>query len=324
MSRPLRIEYPGACYHVMNRGAAYQPIFRSDEDWEVFLVGLGEVYRRWGVKIFCYCLMDNHYHLGVQTPEVSLSRIMRHVDGVYTQRFNRRHRRDGPLFRGRYRAILVEGDRYLLSLARYIHHNPVAAGFAKLPEQYRWSSLGFYLNQRGRPEWLETETLLGYFDGRKKAFLEFMHSQVETELRQFYGSNPKAPILGSESFIDWIKRKGWRSQTDREIPQRRHLRLGMETYIQAVSQTLGVQERVLLQPRRGRKNESRGMGMYLCREVGGFSHKEIARKFSAGSYSTVSSMCALMRKRLKADARLARRIETIRAQLQDHYGQQAT
>ena len=89
MSRPLRIEYPDAYYHVMNRGAAYQSIFRNDEDREAFLEGLEEVHRRWKARIFCYCFLGNHYHLAVQTPEAPLSRIMRHVDGVYTQRFNR-------------------------------------------------------------------------------------------------------------------------------------------------------------------------------------------------------------------------------------------
>src|SRR3989304_4877968 len=120
MSRPLRIEFPGAYYHVMNRGLAKEVIFKTDIDRQAFLDLLGDVHARWGLRIYSYCLMSNHYHLCVQTAAVPLARIMRHVDGVYTQQFNRKYHRDGPLFRGRYKAIPVERDRYLLAVARYI------------------------------------------------------------------------------------------------------------------------------------------------------------------------------------------------------------
>ena len=107
MSRPLRIEYPGAFYHVMNRGLARNRIFLNDSDRLGFLDLVGDICRLWGLGVYTYCLMDNHYHLLLQTSRGGLSRAMRHLDGIYTQRFNRRHGRDGPLFRGRYRAILI-------------------------------------------------------------------------------------------------------------------------------------------------------------------------------------------------------------------------
>lgn len=121
MSRPLRIEYPGASYHVMNRGMTNQALFPSEADYTGYLALIEDAWRRWDVGVFSYCLMETHYHLALQTPLGNLHRVMRHIDGVYTQRFNRAHNRDGPLFRGRYRAILIDKDHYLAAVVRYIH-----------------------------------------------------------------------------------------------------------------------------------------------------------------------------------------------------------
>jgi REP element-mobilizing transposase RayT len=107
MARPLRIQYPGAVYHVMNRGGSRQRVFLDKQDCEGFLKTIGEVCDRWAVEVFAYCVMGNHYHVCLCTPEGNLSRVMQHLDGLYTQRFNRLHRRDGALFRGRYKAIIV-------------------------------------------------------------------------------------------------------------------------------------------------------------------------------------------------------------------------
>ena len=110
MSRSLRIEYPNAFYHVMNRGAGRQAVYLIDDDYEMFLEAVKESSKFFGIRIVAYCLMPNHYHLLLQTPKANLSRAMRHLNGVYTQRFNRYHKTDGPLFRGRYKAILVQED----------------------------------------------------------------------------------------------------------------------------------------------------------------------------------------------------------------------
>src|SRR4030067_802472 len=124
MSRPLRIEYRGTHYHVMNRGTARQNIFLNDHDQQGFLHLLGQTSQMWGLQVDAYCLMDNHYHLLVETTDAALSRVMRHLDGIYTQRFNRAHRRDGPLFRGRYRAILIEPEEYFMAVAPSISPKP--------------------------------------------------------------------------------------------------------------------------------------------------------------------------------------------------------
>ncbi len=127
MSRPLRIEYPGAWYHIMNRGRRGSDIFEEEEERKIFLILLKESTKLWNVHISAYCLMNNHYHILAKTPQANLSRIMRHLNGVYTQRFNRFHGYDGQLFRGRFKSILIEDDNYLLELVRYIHRNPLRA-----------------------------------------------------------------------------------------------------------------------------------------------------------------------------------------------------
>ncbi len=249
---------------------------------------------------------------------------MRHIDGVYTQRYNRRYGRDGPLFRGRYRAIVVEADRYLVAVVRYIHQNPVAAGLVGHAEQYRWSSLPYYVTEKGRPAWLYTQTILGYFSGRRKAFLAFMRGQPEKELVTFYDSERGGPILGTEKFKAWIKSRKDLRQVDREIPERRHLAVDLDACLQAVARVFGVKESLLVSSRRGVTNLARQVAMHVCREVGGYSHREIAQRLQAGSYSTVSSACAMLKKQLADDRTLRKQIQKVRQELVGMYGQRAT
>jgi putative transposase len=146
MSRPLRIKFTGAWYHVMNRGRRSESIFLDKKDYLLFLDLLKEIRELWNVNIVAYCLMTNHYHLLIQTPDANISRAMRHLNSVYTQRFNKRHGFDGTLFRGRFKSVLVCDDSHLLELARYIHKNPVKASMVNQMADYRWSSYKGYLN----------------------------------------------------------------------------------------------------------------------------------------------------------------------------------
>jgi len=153
MPRPHRIEYHDAYYHVMNRGRGYQRIFHTPPYYNAFLTTLADAHERFGVMIHGYCLMGNHYHLLLQTPHGNLGRAMRHINGVYTQRYNRLKQTDGPLFRGRYKAILVDEDNYLLQLSRYIHRNPVETKppLVKSLDTYPWSSYPAYINHTKGP-----------------------------------------------------------------------------------------------------------------------------------------------------------------------------
>src|SRR3989338_9593536 len=168
MARPLRIEYPGAFYHVMNRALNRQDIYLIDQDYQVFLETLKETSKLFSTRIVSYCLMPNHYHLLLQTPKANLSRTMRHLNGVYTQRFNRVHKKDGPLFRGRYKAILVQEDEYLTHLIRYIHLNPVQANLVSNLSKFPWTSHKDYLKGQDQSPWLHARLGLAFFSSKLK------------------------------------------------------------------------------------------------------------------------------------------------------------
>jgi len=172
MARPLRIEFPGAVYHVTSRGNAKQAIFVDDEDRASFLDFLSMVVERFTWLCHAYCLMGNHYHLLIETPNGNLSKGMRELNGVCTQGFNQRYRRVGHLFQGRYKAILVEKNNHLLSLCRYVVLNPVRVGLIERPEQWRWSSYRATIGLVKRPSFLTVDWTLSQFGGRGKVSVE--------------------------------------------------------------------------------------------------------------------------------------------------------
>ncbi len=168
MARPLRIEFPGAIYHVTSRGNAHQAIFEDDADRLEFFAVLTGAVERYGWLCHAYCLMDNHYHLMVETPDGNLARGMARLNGLYTQRFNRHHQRIGHLFQGRYKAILVERESYLLELCRYLVLNPVRAGLVRRAAAYRWSSYRATAGDEPAPRFLTTDWVLSQFATRRR------------------------------------------------------------------------------------------------------------------------------------------------------------
>lgn len=200
MARPLRIEFPGALYHVTSRGNARAPIFLADPDRLRFLHMLGETVEQYRWLCHAYCLMANHYHLVVQTLEPNLSRGMHQLNGTYTQRFNRRHDRVGHLFQGRFKAILVERESHLLELARYVVLNPVRAGIEKDPERYRWSSLRATLGLVQGPGWLAADPLVTHFGSRQR-YREFVHEGIGMSSPW---SEVRGSLLGSEAFAQSV------------------------------------------------------------------------------------------------------------------------
>lgn len=190
MTRPLRIEYPNAWYHVMNRGRRGEEVFADDRDFELFLALLHEANELFDCRVAAYCLMPNHYHLLMKTPSGNLSRIMRHINGVYTQRYNRRRKIDGQLFRGRYKSILVEEDSYLLELLRYIHLNPVRAKICERVGDYLWSSHRGYLSESDNWLWLYKDFLLAMFADKPEMmtlkYKEFMRCEDSEIVTDFF------------------------------------------------------------------------------------------------------------------------------------------
>src|SRR4030065_2926531 len=155
MGRPLRVEYRGALYHITSRGNERKKIFVDDGDRKKFLAILEDYHNRYGILIHSFVLMDNHYHLILETPRANLLKVMHGINGGYTGYFNRKYNRSGHLFQGRYKGILVEKDAYLVQLSRYVHLNPVRAKIVERPEQYRWSSYPGYIGTSGDCPWVE-------------------------------------------------------------------------------------------------------------------------------------------------------------------------
>ncbi len=177
MARPLRIEYDGALYHITARGNERKPIYKDDEDRTVFLDVLKQVNSRFNWICHAYCLMNNHYHLVVETPDGNLSKGMRQLNGVYTQTFNRRHHRAGHVFQGRYKAIVIEKESYLLEVSRYVVLNPVRARAVRKPEEWKWSSYRGTAGIEKPHPCLEPDWILGQFGSKKR--------QAEARYREF-------------------------------------------------------------------------------------------------------------------------------------------
>ncbi len=206
MARPLRIEFPGAVYHVTSRGNERKAIFRNDQDRKMFLNTVEQVTDQYNWVCHAYCLMENHYHLLVETPDGNLSIGMRQLNGVYTQKFNKRHRRVGHLFQGRFKAVLVQKESHLLEACRYVVLNPIRAGIANRPEEWEWSS---YNATAGRVEphpCLVTDWVLSQFGSDR--------ARAKTAYRRFAGDGIKADpvwkdlraqsILGESEFVEGL------------------------------------------------------------------------------------------------------------------------
>lgn len=276
MTRPLRIQYPDAFYHVTSRGNERKNIFRKPGDRKQFLSYLNSAYMKYGAVIHVYCLMDNHYHIMMETPRGNLSQIMLHINGAYTNYFNMKHKRRGHLFQGRYKAILIEADSYSGELSRYIHLNPVRANLIEIPEKYKWSSYRFYLGGKNKPVWLHIDFILDYFEGigatPEKRYQDFINAKLYGEYESPLKETTGSTILGGEGFIEhiqatYLKGKG----CDRNLPALRNLagRVDIEHIYRDVH--VHVNNNVSL---------SRKMTIYLCHKYCGVKLKRIGQYFN--------------------------------------------
>jgi len=206
MARPLRVQFEGALYHVTSRGNARQDIFLDDEDRLAFLEILAEAVSRYGWICHGYCLMSNHFHLLIETPSANLARGMQFLNGVYTQKFNRHHKRFGHVLQGRYKAILVEKESHLLELARYIALNPVRTGAVRSARDWPWSSYRATSGQAESPEFLTTDWILSQFDEQReravRAYRKFVRQGRGVEV---WESLRAGCLLGTKSFVEAIR-----------------------------------------------------------------------------------------------------------------------
>jgi REP element-mobilizing transposase RayT len=307
MARPLRIEYPCAFYHVTSRGNEQKEIFKSDKDKEKFISYLESSSIRYDAAIHAYCLMNNHYHLLLETPSGNLSQIMRHINGAYTTYFNIKRKRAGHLLQGRYKAILVEADEYAQELSRYIHLNPVRAGLTEKPEEYAWSSYKCYIGKGKRPEWLRIEFILSYF-GEKEAAAQrkyhlFVDSVIGCEYKNPLAEMVASTILGSADFVKEITKKYLSGkQNDRNLPALRQLsrRPTTEKIMDMVKSVIADDE-----------NLSKTASIHFCHRYSGETLKEIGTRFSIGE-SAVSQASRRFAIRADKESKLKKTVEKIK------------
>jgi len=317
MARPLRIEYANAWYHILNRGRRGELIFADTYDYIAFIDLLIDTCEQWNLRVAAYCLMPNHYHLLVQTPDANISRCMRHIDGVYTQRFNRRHECDGSLFRGRYKSILIEADSYLLTLVRYIHRNPLKAGLTDRLGGYPWSSHKGYLSRAKKWDWLHKDLVLSMLSKIKyeqvNSYRQFISAEDDkvNEISRLLERKKWPSMLGTASFIDKVKIRFFSEKANDEIPQSKEL-APTPAQIQAeVCRHYRINNDELLVSKRGVFNEPRNVAIYLTRRLSGDSLNQIGEQFRIKKYSTVSSVIERMKTVMAEDRQLRKRIETI-------------
>ena len=271
MTRPLRLEFEGAVYHVVARGNRRENIYESNTDRHGFVSILANVCETYNWVCHAYCLMNNHYHLLVETPEANLSKGMRQLNGVYAQQFNRRNHRCGHLFQGRYKSILVDKESYLLELTRYIVLNPVRAKMVQSAHQWPWSSFRATIGYVEKPKWLQVEWVLSTFGQNKSdaigQYIQFVAEGVD--LPSVWTDLKQQIYLGDEKFVERVQMLIDTGKDLSEIPSP-----------QARPRPKRIHEYLVLEKDRNR-------AIAQAYQSGGYTLKEIADYFNL-HYSTIS------------------------------------
>ena len=310
----------------MNRGRRGDTTFADQKDHESFLTIVQESSELFGIRVAAYCLMSNHYHLLIQTPDANLSRAMRHINGVYTQRYNRRRKIDGPLFRGRYKSVLVEEDTHLLELLRCIHLNPVRAKMCRPVADYAWSSHPADLFGGKKWQWLGTRPLLAMFSPKvsvaRDRYQKFIKDGDSPEVLDFFAKKNVSSLFGTDNFVAWVRKQFFADKQHNEVPQAQQLAPSVVEIKEAVCRSYGITEETLTTSIRGQVNEPRNMAIYLSRRLSRLKLEDIAKQFGLGSYSSVSSVVVRTGKLLSQDSNLAKKLKKVSNELcKGHKGQ---
>lgn len=318
MARQLRIEYEGAFYHITSRGNQKEKIFWDDKDREEFKRILNKTKERYGYKLHAYVLMDNHYHLLIETPHANLKQIMQNINTSYTVYANKRHKRFGHLLQGRYKAFIVDKESYLLELGRYIHLNPVRAGLTTRPESYRWSSYREYTQGGCKQAMPDTDDTLYSFAKKRtiaiKKYQEFVNAGIseESPLKGAVGS-----ILGDEKFREKAIRylKGVLDKT--EVPDVKKIKTmhGIEEVIKAVSRYYGIREEELLIRKKATERQ-RKIAIYLCKILSGKKNAEVGEVFNI-TLQAVTNAVRDIEKRIEEDKKINKEIGAIKKDIGD-------
>jgi len=320
MARPLRVQYPGAVYHVTCRGNEKREIFKDDRDRQTFLNILFQSIKIYTIKLYCYILMGNHFHLLLETPLGNLGEFMRHFNITYTSYFNRRHKRVGHLYQGRYKSIVVEKDEYLSVLSRYIHLNPIRARQIrgktvkekmKYLMEYRWSSLPGYINKNKRDEDIRYEMVLSEYGKDNDRGRQAYRKRIQADIADGLEINDKVigqSVLGGEKFIKWIKGRFIKGEKDRECPPLRAIRRhgAKEKILEAIEKETGK----TFEEIQGEGGSIRQIAMDILYRMGGIKGIEIGRMFGI-DYSTVSQGRKRLRQKIQKERKLGELVERI-------------
>lgn len=300
MSRPLRVEYPGAWYHVLNRGRRKEDIFFQDADRKLFFKLIEEATRLYKLEVHAYALMSNHYHLLVCTPEGNLSKIMRHINGTYTQTINKKYHYEGSVFKGRYKSILVEEEGYLLELVRYIHRNPLKAGIEKKVGTHKWTSHRAYIRKTDRPKWLKVEKVLKRFGKYEKTALnemeQFVKESVPKELENQLDGVKWPAVLGGDGFKERVKEMLLGKRIDvKDVPEYKKYekKISVEDLVNEVALAYHMNLDKIKKKRDSRNVNIKRAIILICREdlqrgskeisdaLGGINRSVITRQYTA-------------------------------------------
>jgi len=318
MTRPLRIEYPGAFYHVVNRGQRQEPIVLDDRDRERFLSDVERMAGQFQVLIHSYCLMTNHYHLILETPEGNLSRAVQWLNVSYAAYYNRRHQCTGHVFQGRFKALLVEATAYLEAVSRYLHLNPVRAGLVSRAWDYEWSSCRCFVGSAAAPSWLEVNRILGGFSPTKKTAQRRYAAYVsETKVSSPFDEAVAGSVLGTKPFLRWVEDTFLSARpADPEIPDLKRIKPGpsAEAVVSAVADGLQVSPEQILR-RGGKRNRARDIAIHLCRELSGLNCCELGRQFGGVSGAAITMRHEYVRRQMAQDRSLAEAVARVRRKI---------
>lgn len=291
MARPLRIYFEGAWYHVMNRGVNHGQIFFNDAHRYAFLDLLGKTKEIYGIEIHAYCLMGNHYHLILHTPRGNISQAMKYLNASYAQLVNFSIKRDGPLFKGRFMAIVISADDYLVQLSRYIHLNPLKAEIVSSVSDYKWSSYLAYIGKDKPQDWLSRTEIMNRFGLKsfREKYTKFMELDADCDINKFYEDKPK-PVIGDDDFCQMVDSYIKSHSLSAEIVGAKKIAStpSIQEIIKVVSQYFKVDPMTMFEANIKSGNFPRQIAIYICRKLGGYSLREIANSFGSIGYKGIS------------------------------------
>ena len=307
MSRPLRISYQNAFYHITSRGHRKEKIFYDDKDKRTFIRKLNEAFQKYAITCYAYCLMDNHYHLFLKTTKPNISQALHYLNTSYANWFRIRYQLAGSVFQGRFKSILVDADHYALVLSVYIHLNPLRAGIVDNLEDYPWSSYPDYLNLRKSSiDHLDTSLVLNFFSpdyhSSIRQYQEYilLNQSLEDPFKQTY----RNIALGNDDFIQKIKAKIENQKSSREIPiTNLTSSYNAQEIIQKVCAVNQIEHERLMSKARG--NIYRSLALYLIKKLTPLKLTEIGELF-AMDYSAVSQAVKRFEQKYRKDKEIER------------------